>query len=51
MNVGKIKATVQKDVIDGDKHKAVREVAKCARISKSSVQPRLTSQLERNVIK
>ena len=49
MNVGNVKAT--KDVIDGDRRKTVREVAACARISKSTIQWILTSQLKVNLIK
>ena len=44
MNVGNVKAT--KDVIEGDRRKTVREVTECARISKSSIQRILTSQLK-----
>ena len=44
MSVGNVKAT--KDVIDGHRHKTVREVGECASLSKSSVQPILTSQLK-----
>ena len=44
MNTGNVKAT--KDVIDGDMRKTEREVAECARISKSSIQRIITSQLK-----
>ena len=49
MNTGNVKAT--KDVIGGDRRKTVREVAECARISKSSIQRIITSQLKMNLIK
>ena len=35
MTVGNYKAT--KDVTDGERHKTEREVAECARISKSTI--------------
>ena len=44
MNVGNVKAT--KDVIDGDRRKTVREVSECTRVSTTSVQQILTSQLK-----
>ena len=46
MNTGNVKAT--KDVIDGDRRKTVREVVECTKISKSSIQRIITSQLKIN---
>ena len=49
MIVGNVKVT--KEVIDGDMRKTVGEVSECAKISESSTQRILTSQLKMNFIK